>query len=71
MGVDCTPSISKAGLYLLVPMFGPSWAKGQRLPEEFFSQRCPQWTSTSNQSDTNAPRGCTASSGWLSLGNSR
>jgi hypothetical protein len=23
MGVDCTPSISKAGLYLLVPMFGP------------------------------------------------
>jgi hypothetical protein len=37
MGVDCKASIPKAGLYLLVPMFGPSWAKGQRLPEEFFS----------------------------------
>jgi len=37
MGVDCKPSIPKSGLYLLVPMFGPSWAKGQRLPEEFFS----------------------------------
>ena len=37
MGADHTASVSKEGLYLLVPMFGPSWTKGQRPPDEFFS----------------------------------
>ena len=67
MGVDCKASIPKAGLYLLVPMFGPSWAKGQQLPVymSFTSATIPRILQASSANLSDAKVSCASSIAFL------